>query len=208
MPATASAGPARRAFRTAASAARCPKLPVHAAFAQPGQILVEAVEMPDGAEFLTHRPHAGRAAGRASTSGRAAPRSCSAATSAFATRSSMARRCRPATGKAPTSRDADRPGLPALRARRLPRPRRAAGDAAARARRDGDRAERLRFPVAAYADSSASRCRSTAPASIASCASAISSSGKRAPIVWTSAPSACILSSTASAAARSFGRSS
>ena len=30
----------------------CPKLPVHAAFAQPGQILVEAVEMPDGAEFL------------------------------------------------------------------------------------------------------------------------------------------------------------
>ena len=31
----------------------CPKLPVHAVFAQPGQILVEAVEMPDGAEFLT-----------------------------------------------------------------------------------------------------------------------------------------------------------
>jgi predicted transcriptional regulator len=31
----------------------CPKLPVHAAFAQPGQLLVEAVEMPDGAEFLT-----------------------------------------------------------------------------------------------------------------------------------------------------------
>lgn len=31
----------------------CPKLPIHAAFAQPGQILVEAVEMPDGAEFLT-----------------------------------------------------------------------------------------------------------------------------------------------------------
>jgi predicted transcriptional regulator/transcriptional regulator with XRE-family HTH domain len=30
----------------------CPKLPVHAAFAQPGRILVEAVEMPDGAEFL------------------------------------------------------------------------------------------------------------------------------------------------------------
>jgi XRE family transcriptional regulator, fatty acid utilization regulator len=30
----------------------CPKLPVHAAFAQPGQILVEAVEMPDGADFL------------------------------------------------------------------------------------------------------------------------------------------------------------
>jgi predicted transcriptional regulator/DNA-binding XRE family transcriptional regulator len=30
----------------------CPKLPLHAAFSQPGQILVEAVEMPDGAEFL------------------------------------------------------------------------------------------------------------------------------------------------------------
>src|SRR5690606_5675942 len=30
----------------------CPKLPVHAAFGQPGQILVEAVEMPDGAEFF------------------------------------------------------------------------------------------------------------------------------------------------------------
>ncbi|WP_421914424.1 helix-turn-helix domain-containing protein [Mesorhizobium sp.] len=30
----------------------CPKLPVHAAFSQPGQIFVEAVEMPDGAEFL------------------------------------------------------------------------------------------------------------------------------------------------------------
>jgi len=30
----------------------CPKLPVHAAFSQPGRILVEAVEMPDGAEFL------------------------------------------------------------------------------------------------------------------------------------------------------------
>jgi predicted transcriptional regulator/DNA-binding XRE family transcriptional regulator len=31
----------------------CPKLSIHTAFAQPGQILVEAVEMPDGAEFLT-----------------------------------------------------------------------------------------------------------------------------------------------------------
>lgn len=31
----------------------CPKLAIHAAFAQPGQILVESVEMPDGAEFLT-----------------------------------------------------------------------------------------------------------------------------------------------------------
>ncbi|HEV7415423.1 MAG TPA: helix-turn-helix domain-containing protein [Tianweitania sediminis] len=30
----------------------CPKLPVHAAFAQAGQILIEAAEMPDGATFL------------------------------------------------------------------------------------------------------------------------------------------------------------
>jgi predicted transcriptional regulator/DNA-binding XRE family transcriptional regulator len=30
----------------------CPKLPVHAAFGQPGQIFVEAVEMPDGGQFL------------------------------------------------------------------------------------------------------------------------------------------------------------
>ena len=31
----------------------CPKLAVHAAFAQPSQIIVESVEMPDGATFLT-----------------------------------------------------------------------------------------------------------------------------------------------------------
>ncbi|RYH01753.1 MAG: Cro/Cl family transcriptional regulator, partial [Alphaproteobacteria bacterium] len=30
-----------------------PKLGLHAAFSQPGQILVETVEMPDGATFLT-----------------------------------------------------------------------------------------------------------------------------------------------------------
>ncbi|GIL02287.1 MAG: Cro/Cl family transcriptional regulator [Alphaproteobacteria bacterium] len=30
----------------------CPRLPIHAAFAQPSQVLVERVEMPDGAEFL------------------------------------------------------------------------------------------------------------------------------------------------------------
>ncbi|MGF9693334.1 short-chain fatty acyl-CoA regulator family protein [Rhizobium sp. 0TCS1.26] len=32
---------------------RCPKLSLHAAFAQPGQILVDRVEMPDGGRFLT-----------------------------------------------------------------------------------------------------------------------------------------------------------
>lgn len=31
----------------------CPKLAIHAAFAQPGQILAEAVEAPDGGRFLT-----------------------------------------------------------------------------------------------------------------------------------------------------------
>ncbi|MGG2474912.1 short-chain fatty acyl-CoA regulator family protein, partial [Rhizobium sp. BR5] len=31
----------------------CPRLNIHAAFAQPGQVLVEAVEMPDGDAFLT-----------------------------------------------------------------------------------------------------------------------------------------------------------
>jgi predicted transcriptional regulator/DNA-binding XRE family transcriptional regulator len=31
----------------------CPKLSVHAAFSQPAQVLVEAVEMPAGAEFIT-----------------------------------------------------------------------------------------------------------------------------------------------------------
>lgn len=31
----------------------CPKLALHAAFAQPGQVLVEAVDMPDGTRFLT-----------------------------------------------------------------------------------------------------------------------------------------------------------
>ena len=30
----------------------CPKLPVHAAFSQPGQLFIETVQMPDGAEFL------------------------------------------------------------------------------------------------------------------------------------------------------------
>jgi predicted transcriptional regulator/DNA-binding XRE family transcriptional regulator len=39
-------------FPQARFGGQCPKLPVHAAFAQPGQILVEAVAMPDGAEFL------------------------------------------------------------------------------------------------------------------------------------------------------------
>lgn len=35
------------------SAGLCPKLGVHAAFAQPGQILVDLVKMPDGTAYLT-----------------------------------------------------------------------------------------------------------------------------------------------------------
>ena len=31
----------------------CPKLAIHAAFSEPGRVLVETVEMPEGAEFLT-----------------------------------------------------------------------------------------------------------------------------------------------------------
>ena len=40
-------------FPQARFGGNCPKLGVHAAFAQPGQVLAEAVEMPDGATFLT-----------------------------------------------------------------------------------------------------------------------------------------------------------
>ena len=40
-------------FPHAAFGGGCPKLLVHAAFAEPGRVLVEAVEMPDGAAFLT-----------------------------------------------------------------------------------------------------------------------------------------------------------
>jgi predicted transcriptional regulator len=39
-------------FPHAAFGGACPKLPVHAAFAEPGRVLIEAVEMPDGAAFL------------------------------------------------------------------------------------------------------------------------------------------------------------
>lgn len=40
-------------FPSARFGGQCPRLNVHAAFAQPGQVLAEAVEMPDGAAFLT-----------------------------------------------------------------------------------------------------------------------------------------------------------
>ncbi|HEY6631616.1 MAG TPA: short-chain fatty acyl-CoA regulator family protein [Rhizobiaceae bacterium] len=40
-------------FPHAAFGGGCPKLLVHAAFAEPGRVLAEAVEMPDGAAFLT-----------------------------------------------------------------------------------------------------------------------------------------------------------
>jgi XRE family transcriptional regulator, fatty acid utilization regulator len=41
-----------RGFPQARFGGDCPKLNIHAAFAQPGQVLVDAVELPDGAEFL------------------------------------------------------------------------------------------------------------------------------------------------------------
>ncbi len=41
-----------RGFPVQRFGGNCPKLPIHAAFAQPGHILVETVEMPDGAEFV------------------------------------------------------------------------------------------------------------------------------------------------------------
>lgn len=40
-------------FPHAAFGGGCPKLLVHAAFAEPGRVLVEAAEMPDGSAFLT-----------------------------------------------------------------------------------------------------------------------------------------------------------
>ena len=70
----------------------CPKLPVHAAFAQPGQIFVEAVEMPDGARIPDRRAYAGRSARRVLRAAAPHRASCSAATSASRTRSSTARR--------------------------------------------------------------------------------------------------------------------
>jgi predicted transcriptional regulator/DNA-binding XRE family transcriptional regulator len=39
-------------FPHAAFGGGCPKLPVHSTFAEPGRVLVEAVEMPDGTAFL------------------------------------------------------------------------------------------------------------------------------------------------------------
>ena len=53
MPATASARRARKAFRKAASAAAVRSWRCMPPSASPASIFVEAVEMPDGAEFLT-----------------------------------------------------------------------------------------------------------------------------------------------------------
>lgn len=41
-----------RGFPQSRFGGACPKLNIHAAFTQPGQVFVDAVEMPDGAEFL------------------------------------------------------------------------------------------------------------------------------------------------------------
>jgi predicted transcriptional regulator/DNA-binding XRE family transcriptional regulator len=42
-----------QAYPQARFGGACPKLNIHAAFAQPAQILVDHIEMPDGAEFVT-----------------------------------------------------------------------------------------------------------------------------------------------------------
>ncbi len=39
-------------FPQAGFGGRCPKLPIHSAFAEPGRVLVETVEMPDGAQLV------------------------------------------------------------------------------------------------------------------------------------------------------------
>lgn len=39
-------------FPQARFGGRCPKLPIHSAFSEPGRVLTETVEMPDGAELL------------------------------------------------------------------------------------------------------------------------------------------------------------
>ena len=128
----------------------CPKLAVHAAFAQPGQILVEAVAMPDGAEFLTIA-RTWKARKAPLPSGRAAPRCCSAATSPspdeIVYRAALPAGLASADKNAGTSGHPYRPGLPGVRAHRLPGARRAAGHQTARPRRDGDGAERIRFSV-------------------------------------------------------------
>ena len=103
----------------------CPKLGLHAAFAQPGQILVETVEMPDGAEFLTiARTLEGLAAGFEERPG--APPSSSAATSLL-----QGHGLRPVFGRTACA-DQGRPRLPPLRTAGLPCPRRAAADPSAR----------------------------------------------------------------------------
>ena len=90
-----------------------------------------------------------------STNVRAAPRFFSVATSAFEINSSM--------GAALIGGDPGRSGLPALRTRWLPRPRRAAGHAPAWSRRNGDGPQRLRFSVAASWADTADLIRPAAP---------------------------------------------
>ena len=119
----------------------CPKLPVHAAFSLPGQIFAEAVEMPGGAEFLTLARTLEGPQGAFNERPRrtAILIGCDIG---FSRRGGLCRRL--ARRSAP---DPGRPGLPPVRARRLPRPRRAAHHKAARAGRDGDGIKRVRFSV-------------------------------------------------------------
>ena len=134
-------------FPHAAFGGGCPKLPVHDAFAEPGRVLVEAVEMPDGTTFLCIARTVDGPQGAFDERPRRTALLLGCDTRPFGIRCLRFRSGRRA--------DPDRPRLPALRARRLPRPRRAAGYAPARPRRDGDGPQRLRFSVNLYGPYSA-----------------------------------------------------
>ena len=127
-------------FPHAAFGGACPKLPVHAAFAEPGRVLVEAVEMPEGSAFLCIARTVDGPQGALRRTP-APHRAASRLRHLFPRPDGLWR------GAAFLAGDPRRAGLPALRARRLPRPRRTPGHAPARPRRDGDRPQRLRFSV-------------------------------------------------------------
>ena len=172
---------------SAAAARSCRSMPPSA---QPGQIFVEAVEMPDGAAVpgvartlegpqgaFSERPR--RTALLLGCDigfrdeivyGAALPAPCQAVQRLGPSRAGSDRG------------NADRAGLPALRTRRLPRPRRAAGHAPARPGRNGDGSERLRFSVNVHHAIFTSHCR-CGPPSTASMRGGDVVKRKSAPIV-------------------------
>jgi predicted transcriptional regulator len=125
----------------------CPKLSVHAAFSQPAQVLVEAVEMPGGAEFITISRTLEGPQGSFSERPR---RTAILLGCDIGFRDEIVYgEALPITG-GKTAAPGFHPGwsgLPPVRTLGLSRPGRTADHPAARARRDGDRPVRLRFPV-------------------------------------------------------------